>query len=352
MSPTRLTQVPALDGVRGLALAAVMVHHVTVRSDHPPIRGAWLSVDLFFALSGFLITLSVIEHPNVGEFFRRRFWRLAPAMAVFLAIYVAWSLSASDAHQRMRWALAAATQWANIQGAIGPPFSPHIGHLWSLSAEVQFYVVWGLVLSWLVRGRVAPRTIVSILSVLFVVSWIERVVLWERGTPWNRLYLGPDTHGASLLVGCIVGLAFASGWLPPLRRALTVATVPSVAFFAWGIVELSFLDGRVYLWGLTAVAVASGVIVASAAMGGGGVLKPLLELRPLRFLGRISYSVYLWHLPIIAEVARRRAHGDIGGIALIALPLSLVVGWVSYVAIERPLLSSAGRARLRARLGT
>ena len=345
----RVGHVAALDGVRGLALTMVVVHHVVVRDDNPLIRGGWLGVDLFFVLSGFLITCSVLEHPEVGEFFRRRFWRLAPAMAVFLAIYVAWSAAADDAAQRMRWALAAATQWANIHGAIRPPFSPHIGHLWSLSAEVQFYVIWGLALSYLVR-RGTPRPLVfGALGALFALSWIERAALWEHGTPWNRLYLGPDTHSASLVAGCMVGIAFASGWLRA-PNVLAVLTIPAIAVLGWEVVELSFLDARTYTWGLTAVAVSGAVIVASAAVRAPSPLRPALELPPLAWLGRVSYSVYLWHLPIIHEVARRRPN-DLVEVALIAIPLSLAVGWLSYTVIERPLLSAAGRARVRALLG-
>ena len=352
MNHDRVGHVVALDGVRGFALAMVVVHHVVVRDDDALIRGGWLAVDLFFVLSGFLITSSVIEHPSVGEFFRRRFWRLAPAIVVFLAAYVVWSLGAGDAAQRMRWALAAATQWANIQGAIGPPFSPHIGHLWSLSAEVQFYVVWGLVLSYLVRRGTSHAAIFGGLLVVFALSWVERAALWEGGTMWNRLYLGPDTHSASLVAGCMVAIAFASGWLraPNVLPVLAVLTIPAAAVLAWEVVELSFLDGRTFTWGLTAVAVSGAIIVASAALRAPSPLGPVLELRPLAWLGRISYSVYLWHLPIIHEVARRRPD-DLVEVALIGVPLSVAVGWLAYTVVERPLLTSAGRARLRARVG-
>jgi peptidoglycan/LPS O-acetylase OafA/YrhL len=127
-----------------------------------------------------------------------------------------------------------------------------------------------------------------------------------------------------------------------------VLTVPAIVVLAWEVVELSFLDDRTYRWGLTAAALAGAVIVAGAALRAPSPLRPIIELRPVAFLGRASYSVYLWHLPIIAEVARR-ADGDIVRIAVISIPLTLAVGIASYAVIERPLLSSAGRSRLRAR---
>lgn len=331
-----LTHVSALDGIRGVAVALVVVHHVVVRDDDPVILGGWLGVDLFFVLSGFLITVSVIQRPEAVGFLRRRFWRIAPAMAVFLAVYVAASTGADDAGQRLEWAFAAATQWANVQGAIGPPFSPHIGHLWSLSAEVQFYVIWGLGLILLLRVRAPRSLLVGFVAVLFLASWAERVALWEDGTLWNRLYLGPDTHAGSLLAGCVVGLAFAWHRLPG-RWVLAALSVPAAALLAWEVVELSFLDGRTYRWGLTGVAVAGAVLVAGAAVDARSPLRPLLRWAPVAFLGRISYSVYLWHLPIIEEVDRR-AEGDIVRIAAISIPLSIAVGALSYALVERPLL--------------
>lgn len=336
-----------LDGVRGLAMAMVFFHHVIVRVSDPVVDGAWVSVDLFFVLSGYLITMSMLGDPDLDHFLRRRFWRIAPAMAVFLVAFVLWSLGADDAEQRMSWAFAAATQWFNVQGAIAPPFSPHIGHLWSLSAEVQFYVLWGICLWWMLRRGWPKPVVVGLLLVLFTLSWAERAVMWESGTLWNRLYLAPDTRASGLLIGCVIGLAHGWGWLR-FRRAIWLLTIPSVVITLWLVVELTFLEGRTYRWALTVVCVTWAVIVASAAMRLPTPVRPLLELPPLVWLGRISYSVYLYHLLIIAEVAERRPD-DAVGVAVLAVPITLAVGCVSYFLVERPLLSSAGRARLRAR---
>jgi peptidoglycan/LPS O-acetylase OafA/YrhL len=330
-------------------MALVFAHHVVVRDRHPALDGAWVGVDLFFVLSGFLITVSMLLRPELGDFLRRRFWRIAPAMAVFLLAYVIWSIGADDAGQRMSWAWAAATQWANVQGAIGPPFSPHLGHLWSLSAEVQFYVVWGVLLWSMLRLRVPRPVVLGVVVVLFVASAVERAMLVGSGTIWNRLYLGPDTRAAGLLVGCALGLAYVWGWLR-WRRAIGVLVLPAVAVLVWFVVELTFLDDRTYRWGLTLATLSFGVIVASAALRLATPFRPVLELRPLAWLGRISYSVYLWHLPVIAEVARHRPDDPLG-VAVVAVPVTLGIAWVSYRVVERPLLSSAGRARLRARLG-
>lgn len=336
-----------LDGVRGLAMAMVFVHHIIVRVRDPFVDGMWISVDLFFVLSGFLITMSMLADPELGSFLRRRFWRIAPAMVVFLIAYVIWSVGAADTEQRMDWAFAAATQWANVQGAIGPPFSPHVGHIWTLSAEVQFYVLWGICLWWMLRRRWPRPVIVGMLLMLFVLSWAERALLLENGSLWNRLYLAPDTRAAGLLLGCALGLAFGWGWLR-FRWTIGVLTLPAIAVTLWFVHGLTFLEPRTYRWALTVLTLAWTVIVASAALRLPTPAQPLLELPPLVWLGRISYSVYLYHLPIIAEVAKTRPDDPVG-VAMVAVPLTLAVGCVSYFLVERPLLSARGRARLRAR---
>jgi peptidoglycan/LPS O-acetylase OafA/YrhL len=338
-----LSHLRGLDGIRGIAVALVVAHHIVVRDPEALMQGGWMGVDLFFVLSGFLITTSVLRRPDAGDFLRRRFWRLFPAGVVLVAVYVIASLGADDRPQRMEWAFAAATQWTNIQGAIGPPFSPHIGHLWSLSAEVQFYVAWGLGLALLLRRRAPKGVIAGLLVALFVVTWIERLVFLDHGVMWNRLYLGPDTHSASLLAGCLIGLASGWGWLRA-RRTLVVLALPAVALLAWEVVELSFIDDRTYRWGLSGVAIAGAVLVAGASLRVASPLRPLIELAPLAALGRASYSVYLWHLPIIEEVSQRN-QGQLGRIALISLPITAVVATASYLAIERPFLRGLPRVR-------
>jgi peptidoglycan/LPS O-acetylase OafA/YrhL len=362
MSLPRLGHVAALDGIRGLAVGIVVLHHLKV----PGIHGGWIGVDLFFALSGFLITQSVLgmgEGTGIGSFWRRRGWRLGPAMSVLLGWYVAWWLlfdvEGRDGHLRLTWLLTSALQVLNVHDAasVHGPFSDYLGHLWSLSAEVQFYVVWPLLLLALVRRHLHRTTILLVPVLLFVASSAERTFLALHHMQWNRLYLGPDTRSTALWAGCIVGLLHFWGAFdrsPLLRPAARALVVPAFLALA-GLVAYPHMDFSLqrmpYTWGLTVVGLAAGALVAAAASARGGVLRPLLEARPLEWLGRISYSVYLWHVPLIAEL--RRTHPGIGTPTevVVIVPAALLVGWLSYVLVERPLLSAAGRARLRARLG-
>jgi peptidoglycan/LPS O-acetylase OafA/YrhL len=362
MALPRLGHVAALDGIRGLAVGIVVLHHLKV----PGVHGGWIGVDLFFALSGFLITQSLLgmgEGTRVSSFWRRRAWRLGPAMSLLLTWYLAWWLlfdvEGADGHMRLTWLLTSGFQVLNVHdaGSVSGPFSDYLGHLWSLSAEVQFYAVWPLVLLPLVRRHASKAVVLAVPVGLFVASSAERTFLAVHHMQWNRLYLGPDTRSTALWAGCIVGLLHFWGAFdrsPFLRPAAQALVLPAFLALA-GLVALpamAFSTERTpYTWGLTVVGLSAGALVAAAACARGGILRPLLEARPLEWLGRISYSVYLWHVPLVAEL--HRTHPDLAAPARVAIvvPAALLVGWLSYVVVERPLLSAAGRARLRGRLG-
>jgi peptidoglycan/LPS O-acetylase OafA/YrhL len=221
--------------------------------------------------------------------------------------------------------------------------------------EVQFYLVWPLLLLGLLRRGASRRVIMLVPVALFVASSVERAVMAVHHMQWNRLYLGSDTRSTALWVGCIVGLLHAWGSFDrsrALRRVTRALVLPAA-----GVLAVLVSDGRMnialrpYVWGITVMAICAGVLVAAAASCRGGPLRPVLEARPVVWLGRVSYSVYLWHVPLIAELHRLRPAMGTGPKVAIILPASLVAGWISYVVVERPLLSRAGRARLRARLG-
>src|SRR4051812_35402974 len=231
MSLPRLGHLRALDGIRGIAVAIVVLHHLKI----PWIHAGWLGVDLFFALSGFLITQSVLgtgDGSSLRAFWKRRAWRLGPAMAVLLAWYGVVSWNAPDRGLRMSWLLASAGQYLDIHDAASRhgPFSPHLGHLWSLSMEVQFYVVWPLLLMLLLRRRVAHGWILAAPTLLFVGWPVDRRFPAVHHRRWNRLYLGPDTRSTALWAGCVVGLVHAWGAFDTsrvLRPFVSVLAIPA-----------------------------------------------------------------------------------------------------------------------------
>ena len=358
MALPRLGHLRALDGIRGIAVAIVVLHHLKL----PWVHAGWLGVDLFFALSGFLITQSVFgtgAGTGLLAFWNRRAWRLGPAMAVLLAWYAVVSWNAPDRGLRMSWLLASAGQYLDIHDAssLHGPFSPHLGHLWSLSMEVQFYVVWPVLLMLLLRTKAARPWIFLAPTLLFIASTVERTVLAMHHLQWNRLYLGPDTRSTALWAGCMVGLLHEWGAFDRshvLRRVASVLAVPAFVALGWLVVlpSMNFSLSRApYLWGFTVIGACAGILVAAGAAVRGGPLRWLLEWSPLEFLGRISYSVYLWHVPLVAELLRARPDISTPAKAAIVIPGSLLAGWLSYVVVERPLLSRASRARIWARLG-
>jgi peptidoglycan/LPS O-acetylase OafA/YrhL len=352
----RTEHVTALDGVRGLGVAAVVVHHLKVHH----LGGLYIGVDIFFALSGFLITSSLLRDgtTRLRSFWARRAWRVGPAAAVLLGWYVAVSLGDPDRHLRLSFARYAALQYINVDMANGPPpgsTSPHLGHLWSLAAEVQFYVVWPLVLLLVLRRHVTPARIFALSAAIATASVLLRWYLAEAGQPWGRLYFGPDVRGTALFTGAAVAALVhwraQDGDNPVLRsldRAAAFLVLPAIATFAWYGWSGSLTWQPGLTWGLSLVAVAAAVLVLHASGTRPSPVNRLLATKPFTFLGTISYSLYLWHVPIIAIVVARWPEISTVAKAAVVVPVSMALAIASYYLVERPLMSSSRRGALLA----
>lgn len=191
--------------------------------------------------------------------------------------------------------------------------------------------------------------------VAYVASAILRLALVTGSMSWNRLYFGPDTRAAGFLAGCVVGLLY--GWgafrhsplLAPAARALAVPAIAAVAaYVAFG---PHFTHRSVYRWQITAFTIAGGALVASGAIARGGAARPLVESRPLVWLGQVSYSLYLWHVPVIAAVVSRWPAISALAKALVVVPVSVLLAWVSFRVVERPWMSRSGRRPIQRRSG-
>jgi peptidoglycan/LPS O-acetylase OafA/YrhL len=330
---SRLGYRSALDGVRGLAIVPV----VSLHAFGLPKEGG-LGVDLFFVLSGFLITTLLLEEfaeaggISLSSFYRRRAARLLPALAVLL---VAAAFAARHLSDWLAIAFAS-TYTLNIAAASQPygHFGGVLGHLWSLAAEEQFYLLWPpLLIIALRRGR--PR-LERLLIVLICAVAIERLVLALQGAGIARLYFAPDTHADPILVGCLFAVLWRSGRVAISRIGGPLAMVIVVSCF----LTLDRSGGLLLTTPLrTAFAIACAVMIVSAVRGGS--INHILELRPLTFLGRISYSLYLWHWPVLVWASA--AVGDDHPIrTALLLPAVVAIATASYYGVERPL-----RARWR-----
>lgn len=204
-----MKRIPGLDGLRGVAIVAVFFNHTQALS------GGFLGVDLFFALSGYLITsilLNEFEMTNsisLRHFYYRRALRLLPALLVFLAIY----------GPRAGWRATASTlfYFANWQSfeSLGP-----LVHTWSLSIEEQFYILWPMALLGMLRLKLSKAQIAVALTCLVITIILWRLFLLKTCTPWERVYRGTDTHADGLLIGCIFAL------VPENLRKLSVKLAP------------------------------------------------------------------------------------------------------------------------------
>jgi peptidoglycan/LPS O-acetylase OafA/YrhL len=358
-STPSIRHMPALNGLRGAAVAGVLLFH----GAH--LTGGFLGVDLFFVLSGFLITsLLLVEHDQNGSIALGRFWarrarRLLPALGLVLlgvAAYAAW-MAEPAALARIRGDGTATLLYVANWRAVFAPLtywelftepSP-LSHTWSLAIEEQFYVVWPLVVVGLHylcrRGRhrdahVRAARAVLVLSVaLAVASFVAMQFVYDAAST-NRAYYGTDTRA----VGILVGAALSAGlklWGPTRtaagRRWLDISAIVGVVTLAVAWTHIDGQDAALYHGGFTICALAAAAVIASVSQPRPGWLAAALSWRPLAALGLISYGVYLWHWPVY--VALDGARTGLGGWSLLGarVAVTLAIASASYFAVELPI---------------
>jgi peptidoglycan/LPS O-acetylase OafA/YrhL len=338
---------PSLDGVRGVAIAAVIAFHLGY------LRGGWVGVDVFFVLSGFLITSLLLAEAQTGEIRLRAFWarrarRLLPALLLlvgFLAVYASAGGAGVVPAQLRSPAVATLLYFANWQQvAAGHGYFTQfqavnpLMHTWSLAVEEQYYLVWPIVffsLAWIGRQRWF-RSVVIGTAVLAAGSalWMG-IAAHTLGA--NRAYLGTDTRGWELLLGGLGAMAMRSR--TPMRRPAlwTGAMVLACGGVALGIAVGSGPPGWMWDGGLVAIAMCVLVVLMGSVRHPEGAVTRMLAIGPLRWLGRISYSLYLWHWPVIVLLTATTT--GLTGASLLGLRLAAMLGasCLSYFAVERPL---------------
>ena len=356
--------IPALDGIRAIAVALVLAGHGGV----PGVAGGFIGVDVFFVLSGFLITSLLLdefrrtERIDLKGFWIRRAKRLLPAMVLMtLAVVIARPLFPSEAVTSLRedavgaffwmanWVFVAADTDYFSQGATPSPLQ----HTWSLAVEEQYYLLWPLLVlaaALLVRRRStgAVRVVVFVLAVLGVVgSAVAEILLSGDAGELNRVYFGTDTRAQALLIGAAAAALLVRDW-----SALTVSgtlirtrwrrwvawTLPVIGIAVLALAaHLATGSADEFHHGLLiVVAVGAVLVVAPVALDQDGYVARALAWFPLVTLGVISYGVYLWHWPIFLILNGERT--GLSGWSLLALrcAVTIAVSWVSWWAIEQP----------------
>ena len=340
---SRLGYRPELDGIRGVTILLVMLVHL-----HNRPRGGFIGVDVFFTLSGFLITTLLLEEwhargtISLRHFYARRSLRLFPAVVALLVAYCAFALASGGPYlgTRLIGLAYGATYSANWPQAFGWVFpEQEIGFLWTLAIEEQYYLLWpGLLLVGLYVARLSPRRLIVAISCLVLAVWVWRAVLAE-GVEGRRVYFGTDTRLDQLLIGAAV-----AAWFVQRRAsaqgswALRLAGWAGIAFLAWRLFDSIYFRWWYPTIGIAAIGLASAAILACVVTTSSPALSWILRWRWLRWVGTLSYSLYLWHVPAIRAVDRtilgqQTALKILGGLAL-----SFLLAAASYWFVERPFL--------------
>jgi peptidoglycan/LPS O-acetylase OafA/YrhL len=352
-----------LDGLRGVAILAVLAYHFDM------LQGGFLGVDVFFVLSGFLITTLLADEwrrfgsISLSRFYGRRALRLLPAFWVLLIVCAVWArftppAEAALRHKEIVLAGCYVINWPSLHQSP----TPVLGHTWSLSVEEQFYLLWPLILLGLLWSGLRRRWVLAIVGFGVVASAVLRAYLYSLhryGDPlWQgnvyRLYLGLDTRADALLVGCLVGLLTTWDLLPKSRQFVSrcgVAAVSSVVVLGVMMVRSRHAHHTLYCGGFTLVALLVAVILMRLIVAPSRIGRSILESWPLVAIGRISYALYLFQMPIIAWLVPGYRGWKNPLSSLVAFTVILAAAIASYFLIERPCLRLKGRLRRSARNG-
>jgi peptidoglycan/LPS O-acetylase OafA/YrhL len=367
----QLTYMPALDGIRAVSIMGIMLNH----GGFGWAAGGLISVNVFFVLSGFLITLLLMrEWAKTGTIHLRNFWarrarRLLPALFVLLAgiaVY-AWLLAPAGTQSSLRGdgltTLLYVANWHQIfsgqsyfaqVGAISP-----LLHAWTLAIEEQFYLVWPLVVLAVLKWRKSPRLLLGITVFGIAASAIEMAVRFHPGLDPSRLYYGTDTRAQDILVGAAVALLiggrrqgaglgdFALGQAvdgqgAETRRArrtigYSLATVAAAAVFGFEWSRITNSSALPYRGGFLLADIMVGIVIVGVIRAPTGLPAHLLAIRPLTYVGQISYGLYLWHWPVILILNNARTGLEGWSLFVLRAAVSFVIAVLSWHFVEVPI---------------
>lgn len=362
----RVPPTPALDGLRGVAIAAVALFHYPT---HSLFMGGLFGVGVFFVLSGFLVTPIVAEEHQrsgtvrLGRFYRKRAWRLLPALLVFLAVFLVlaagfgrdgWFQSSPfgppHAPGRPLGMRAALGSVGASLGYIYNFFLAHqvrmaapLGHLWTLSVEGQFYLIWAFVVSRVLKR--GPGVLLWLTVALVGLSAAAPFWYGNGHQSQSWVYFSTAPRVQELLSGSLLAQLWARGYLERIPLwCWKAGGAVGAGLFAWLVFEV----GNVPLkyWGALTLCAVSGVLIVGSVMqtGGNGIGGRILSSPPVVWLGKRSYAVYLWHWPLAMWTNEMPHHVGVP----LGLGLSLILAELSWRLVEIP-AQRWGRRREAAR---
>ena len=380
----RLSYSPGLDGLRALAVMAVLLYH----ADLTWIPGGFLGVEVFFVISGYLISALLLAEwrqkgrINLKDFWLRRARRLLPALYVLLVVTLTFAVvflpgEVAGLRGDVVAALGYVTNWFLIFGqesyfeSVGRPSV--LQHLWSLAVEEQFYLIWPVVLAvglGLGATRLRRRRVLTVTLVGAAASAVAMAVLYAPGVDPSRIYYGTDTRATGLLCGAALAFLWSPadkyrpaearhnrltfpgrgrfrrrwGWTAPLL--LDVVGILALGALIWFFLHLGEFEPLLYRGGFVLVALATVAAIMAVVHPHTHIGPRLLGSAPMRWLGVRSYGIYLWHWPVFM-VTRPELDVPFGGLPLLALRLGLTIllADLSYRFVETPIRRGAlGRA--------
>lgn len=330
----QLKYIPQLDGLRGIAVLLVIIFH----SAPDILPGGYLGVDMFFVLSGYLITrILVSEHTATGrismkEFYKRRALRLFPAFYSMLIILSFLALFRTDPIFHLKAIAISGSYLMNWARAFETRFEVYLGHTWSLSIEEQFYIIYPVILLFLLNTINRQNIWKWILSLLVIV-FVWRMYLITSGANLNRTYNGFDTRADSLLFGCLISI-IKFNYLS--IKYMFLPFIMSLFFIIYCSLFVTIKNDWMNYYGFTLAAISSGFIILHAVNNPTSIFSQLAATMPLVKIGKISYGMYLWHYPILYGVVRFIDYPPF--ILVACMVLTIGVASLSFKYIESPAL--------------
>jgi peptidoglycan/LPS O-acetylase OafA/YrhL len=341
----RFTYIPELDGLRGISILLVFIHHIYFTI----LPGGFLGVDIFFVLSGFLITSLLLREwdqsgsLNLKHFYIRRALRLMPALITLVLILGAYAfifldpLTAAKTYQGIWLTLSYVSNWiyaVGLRSADNP-----LGITWSLAIEEQFYLLWPFVLGLaLLSKRFSHTGFLTILGLSTVLAALNRSLILEENAIMRRVYYPSHTRADALLIGCMIAFVMAHHAITRqkvFRVLIRILAVPAAVFL---LLMAVFADWTYLLLFhgcmFTLIDVSAGIILTFVLVRPPRAVTSLLSFGPLVWVGRVSYGLYLWHWAVRWFVYHQEALPRTKGELITAIVLSFGLTVFSYYVVE------------------
>lgn len=347
-APQKLGYRPELDGVRALAVLLILLYHLTFLW-HPLNhigRGGYIAVDLFFVLSGLLITeILIADVDRIGRidlvgFYRRRARRLLPALFVFIVLALIWYQVVHGTGRSQARGLLHVLTYTVYGRPTATPFPPGVSQVWTLVVEWEFYISWSLALLVMLRLRMR-REVIGALAMLGVIACtIARIwLLHHDHHDLNGIVLNYHLgllRLQDMLTGCAIAL------IPAARRIPIVVRWAGVVFLIVATITASYLASWVYQYGLLLTALSTGVMIAPRSKG--WRFDRFLASRPIVWVGVISYSLYLWSVFAVSQIGGHTRSWPMAPRILVVLAVSFALASLSYYQVEKRFRERSRRA--------